>query len=620
MASASFAILQLAVAVTTCQASTAAQLLPQSSVEEVKGFFADTRLDVAFRDAFAEGVLALAVFGAASFLMRSLSKRAPKKASTSKVKCVATGKKSSQARISSCSKVEDSGIQGDSTQGNARPTHAKKDSAKIPEADAIANAVRAGKAFKLPELLDAALARAVHNGTAAEEELASQLLLTALRACAASHSFREALVAFDHISPRIGGGNANLWSVLLYVAVEASELHRCAEIFDQLCSHAKPSGHDFVNMVRCYIDRQDHKGLTQMLSTLSRANYVIDVYTMNRALAACASSDSVLDLSEALSCANLCAEGLDAVGFNTLMKYNARVGRISRCFELRDQMLAQGLQASEVTFGILLDACVSAQELDRAREVFEDLCSSGLQLNVVHCTSFMKVLLSARRLDEAAEVLREMVRSPGVKPDLITYSTLVKAYSGDGKVASALSILELMISQGIKGDEIIFNSVLTSCSTFPLKPTNVMRTFEVLISHGLKPSTATLSILLKGLAHSDSWGLSLEVLELAPKRFGVQPEPRLYAQLVQSCVKARSTDIVISTFEAMLQTSRRQGKKADAVAVGRCLRSCVLAGEAALTSQLWDVVEKDGIKVEACIEKSVRGFLAKKMQGVRLSV
>merc|ERR1719498_1154757 len=137
------------------------------------------------------------------------------------------------------------------------------------------------------------------------------------------------------------------------------------------------------------------------------------------------------------------------------MKYNARAGKIGRCFELRDEMVAKGLEASEVTYGILLDACVTAQELDRAKSVFSELCSSGLQLNVVHCTSFMKVLLSARRLDEAASVLREMVRSPGVKPDLITYSTLVKAYAEGGNVSSALNILELMLKEGVKPDEII---------------------------------------------------------------------------------------------------------------------------------------------------------------------
>merc|ERR1719453_1084147 len=102
------------------------------------------------------------------------------------------------------------------------------------------------------------------------------------------------------------------------------------------------------------------------------------------------------------------------------MKYSARAGQISRCFELHSEMLENGLEASEVTFGILLDACVGTQKLDHARKVFDDLCASGLPLNVVHCTTYIKGLVSANKLDEAASVFEAMAKS-AVKPDVVTY-------------------------------------------------------------------------------------------------------------------------------------------------------------------------------------------------------
>merc|ERR1719198_897928 len=201
---------------------------------------------------------------------------------------------------------------------------------------------------------------------------------------------------------------------------------------------------------------------------------------------------------------------MDAVGYNTLMKLNARAGRLSRCFELRTDMCSKGLEASAVTFGILLDACVGAEDLDRARGVFDDLCSSGLQLNVVHCTTFIKCLVGARRLDEAVAVLREMASSNGVKPDLIAYSTVVRAYAESGDAPCALKLLEQMIEQDVKPDEIIFNNVLTACSTFPRRSDNVMQIFETLIGHDMRPTTTTLSILIKALMNTDAWSRSLQ--------------------------------------------------------------------------------------------------------------
>merc|ERR1719359_2169487 len=120
------------------------------------------------------------------------------------------------------------------------------------------------------------------------------------------------------------------------------------------------------------------------------------------------------------------------------MKYNVRAGRLPRCFEMHAEMLEKGIEASEVTFGILLDACVGAKKLDDARKVFDDLCSSGLPLNVVHCTTYIKGLVGAGKLDEAADVVQEMTKSIGVKPDVVTYSTIVKGYSDIGDVAASL--------------------------------------------------------------------------------------------------------------------------------------------------------------------------------------
>lgn len=630
-------LLQLVTVVTTTSASTEVDLslLPPAGLKVQTGFFTDMSLDAAMWDAFAEAILALTVFGAASWMMRTYRGKTSKTAAPSKSKASLhanapwAGKKTARncTDMASGRAERREGVPAPGPVSSSQT--ASKEFSKISEADAVASAVRAGKASQLPQILDAALARALAQGKhGTEQDVSSQLLLTALRSCAAVRRFDEGILAYDHLAGRIGGGSAGLWSVLLYSVVEAGAFKRCKYVFENLIKNTSPSGHDFVNMVKCHVGQHDVAGLREMLGSLRRLGHSIDAYSLNRSLAACSASDSVLDLADELAGAGVCTEGIDAVGYNTLMKYNARAGRISRCFQLRTEMSAHGIQASEVTFGILLDACVSAQELDRAREVFNDLCASGLQLNVVHCTSFMKVLVSARRLDEAAGVLREMVRSPGVKPDLITYSTLVKAYAEGGHVSSALKVLELMLSEGVKADEIIFNTVLSCCSTFPMKSSLVMYNFETLIRHGMKPTTTTLSILLKSLAHTDAWSMSLQVLQDSPRRFGLEPELRLYAQLVQACIKAHQAKAAPEVFEAMLKAARRHGQtvnSADIVGAGRrqcnavtpadsinrCLRSCMLANEHDVAAQFWRILQREEVPIDASMERMFRASQAK---------
>jgi len=612
-----------------------------STTQDVKttgSFLTELGLDCAMYDAILEAALALAVFGAVSAMLSEYRKRNPKNKAKAKLanmnedvvkpvrkpdqlcarkqnprsdeKMLARWEQESTTALRKT--INDSWKRQHAVQtppGLAAKTEPRKQS----EMDNLVQAVKAGKAADLPHLLDAALERSLAASTgASSEDMACQLLLSALRACAASRSFADAVNAYTHMSGRIGEGNANLWSVLFYSVVEAGAFDHCELVLDKLCGQTTLSAHDFVNMVRCYVSQQNAVALRERLNSLRLAGYSVDAYTWNRALAVFGASESALDLSEELLSANISSEGIDAVGYNTLIKYNARAGRISRCFELQEDMATNGVQASEITFGILLDACVAVKDLDNARKIFSDLCSSGLRLNVVHCTTFMKVLLGANLRDEAAKVLDEMIKSPGVKPDLITFSTLVKAYADSGDVSSAMKVLESMLKEGVKPDEIVFNCVLNGCCAYPLKSSEVLRTFEKLIASGMRPTTTTLSILLKGLSHTSAWQQSLQVLRDAPKKYGLQPEVRLFAQVAQSCVKARDTTIVIDVFDTMVAAGWGRKKPLDKDATGRFLRSCLLGGTPDTALELQKRFKLEGIPLDLQMERMFATAIARK--------
>lgn len=584
----------LTAAMTLCQASSEVSISSNGAdVEVSQSFWSWLGIDQALQDAFAEGLFALTFFGLFSILLAVYSRHKDKKKGPIKAK-------------------------GPVRQENA-PQVSKKKLERVQESelDALVRAVRVGKASKLPELLDVALERsltaAAQEGAPDSECIASQLLLSALRACASTRCFREAIVAYEHMAGRIGNGNANLWSVLLFHVVETGAFGHGNCVLEKLWNQGgtNPPSHDFVNMVRCYAGQKDSPlQLRKSLGRIRSAGHFVDKHTWNRALAACGSSSSpcVLELAEELLCAGICNEDIDVVGYNTLMKLNARAGRISRCFELRTEMSSKGIEPSEVTFGILLDACVCTKELERARGVFSDLCLSGLQLNVVHCSSFIKVLVNAGLVDEAAAVLSEMIRSPGGKPDLLMFSIMVKAYADNGDVSSALKMLDLMLKESITPDEVFFNSVLSSCSTLPLKMTEVTRTFEILMGRGMKPTTTTLSILLKSLANTGAWAASLQVLKDAPKRFRFAPEPRLYIQVAQACSRADDAKTIPTVFKAMLESWRQRGwVGAHKEAVRLCLRACLMGGAPDLVKELREIMEDSGITIDAQVEEMFKG-------------
>merc|ERR1719272_1391791 len=223
-------------------------------------------------EALTEAALALAVFGSASVLMQAYRKRTPKNARPQNPKLVTTQSMPAPVAMKKVA-APWRRPQPQSTAvvaGSLPKPVAPRPRSKASEADLIASAVRAGKASEMPRLLDEAIARSlVQQGSPdLEEEVATALLHSALRACAAARRFKEAISAYEHMASRIGTGTSGLWSVLLYVIVEAGSFDHYKHVFAALCAQSTPSGHDFVNVVRCYAAQSDSKGLRSMLANM----------------------------------------------------------------------------------------------------------------------------------------------------------------------------------------------------------------------------------------------------------------------------------------------------------------------------------------------------------------
>jgi pentatricopeptide repeat protein len=443
------------------------------------------------------------------------------------------------------------------------------------ESDTLATAVRAGRAAALPDLLDDARARASCQGIKGTmlQEFTELCLLTALRVCASRRCFHEALAAYDHVARHISGsgGGGQMWSLLLYSAVETLAFSRCSVLCSMLITNGTPSDNDFVNMVRFYANECDVAGLRRMMISLRAQDFQFDSVTRNRALSVCMKKNTTLHLAEVLAEEGL--DPVDIVGYNILMKGFAVTGKADRCFQLYEELRTAGLSPTEVTFGILLDICFDSGRIDRAVATFEALRNSGLDLNKVHYTTFIKGLANAGQFETALSILEEMVRSqPATQPDLVTYSTLVKAFAERGKVMDAIRVLEQMLLRGVSPDGVIFNIVLTGCCVSPMEPVQIAHVLHWLSRHGLKTSTTTMSILVKALCLNHAWDEALEMLQSAPAKLGLLPEARLFAQLAQACAKARNGDKVLEVYGALVRAVTSLGVQCDPATSSRIFK------------------------------------------------
>eukprot|EP00931_Biecheleriopsis_adriatica_P065669 TRINITY_DN40162_c0_g1_i1.p1 TRINITY_DN40162_c0_g1~~TRINITY_DN40162_c0_g1_i1.p1 ORF type:complete len:418 (+),score=86.41 TRINITY_DN40162_c0_g1_i1:37-1290(+) len=157
-------------------------------------------------------------------------------------------------------------------------------------------------------------------------------------------------------------------------------------------------------------------------------------------------------------------------------------------------------QGCSVTFGCMIDACVKCGDLRKALEIFEDLKGRHLHRNTIIYTMLIKGCGENKNLDTALGLFREMryeqvqcntmtynsmldvcikcsdfnaanailgeMRTPHspVRPDLVTYTTMLKGYCGCGDVRTAMRIADDIKADGLRCDEQVYNTLLDGCA------------------------------------------------------------------------------------------------------------------------------------------------------------
>jgi len=385
------------------------------------------------------------------------------------------------------------------------------------------------------------------------------LLTSAVKLCTSKQMFKECLDIYDLVSQetRLLLKDRSLWSCLLFCAVETSQFERCGCFFESIKACGTPSAKDYGNMIRCASQKVDWKVASSLvLETRKEEGVEIDNVVFNTALATCVAAGQ-MDEARALLDEFEHTEGLvDVITYNTLCKGYARSGNVNKCLQSVEHMRARNITPSQVTYGILLDCCINENDVDRAAQVFNEMTSSGCVLNTVLCTTLIKGFARAEQVDKAMHVYEKMCSDGdrGMKPDLITFSILIKANCDAGHLDVALDLFKAMKERSLSADEVVFNNLLGGC----VRQGNAdfaAQLYEEMVKSGLRPSNATFSILIRLYAQCKRLDEAVEMLKTQPQVHGVVAEARLFVQLAQACLRERQGQRAAEVYRLLLKTT-----------------------------------------------------------------
>jgi len=139
-------------------------------------------------------------------------------------------------------------------------------------------------------------------------------------------------------------------------------------------------------------------------------------------------------------------------------------------------MRENNLIPNSVTYGCLIDACVKNNRVERAMEVFESMKRDGVALNTIIYTTIIKGFAKCFNLDKALEIYQTMKQDEKIKPNNVTFNSLLDCCVRCNNIQTASLIFEEMKASSTSPDLITFSTMIKGYC----KEKNIEKALEIL--------------------------------------------------------------------------------------------------------------------------------------------
>lgn len=238
----------------------------------------------------------------------------------------------------------------------------------------------------------------------------------------------------------------------------------------------------------------------------------------------------------------------------------------------------------EVLFNTLLDACVTAKDLDRMAEIFSLMRSFKAGVSAVTFGTLIKAFGQAGKLNRCLEVWEEMGRAQ-LRPTAVTYGCLIDACLRNDDLDEAMRAFERMPQDGVTPNAVIYTSLIRGFARAG-QPLRALKFYREMRERSIDATTVTFNSVLDIIARQLSEPQKLtEVIE-DMRVADVAPDVITYSILIKASCNAGKLDNALMLFDQL----RDGGLAFDTVAFNTLLLACSKAGRISDAERLFEAM------------------------------
>ncbi|KAK7257146.1 hypothetical protein RIF29_30911 [Crotalaria pallida] len=188
---------------------------------------------------------------------------------------------------------------------------------------------------------------------------------------------------------------------------------------------------------------------------------------------------------------------------------------ISRRFNQFDEFVSRMREFAHpdaCTFNILINACFLRGHAENAYQVFDEMRKRNIRPNVVTYGTLINGLCKNSRLREALKLKEDMERVSGLKANVSLYTTLIKGACEVGKFGLAFRLKDEMTRKDLMLDAAVYNTIIAALFKAGRKEKG-MAVLEEMKKSGCEADVVTYNVLIAEFCREEKFEKAYKILD-----------------------------------------------------------------------------------------------------------
>mmetsp|Transcript_6710 Transcript_6710/g.18417 ORF Transcript_6710/g.18417 Transcript_6710/m.18417 type:complete len:497 (-) Transcript_6710:158-1648(-) len=252
----------------------------------------------------------------------------------------------------------------------------------------------------------------------------------------------------------------------------------------------------------------------------------------------------------------LAADGLEpsAVTCSCLISFAAEIGELQRAagfFEKLSSLTTPSIRA----YMTVLRVHGRRQDWHASLATFRDMQQRGVHIDSLVLNVILATGVSADQLAVVEALLAEADNFQPPITDVVSYNTVAKCYAQHNDFDGAATVITRIRRRGLKPNAITFNSVMDA-AVRSKRTADAWQVLEEMRISGLRPDKYTCSILVKGLTHEPTPAQVQSALDLLHEVDGALDKTlrtTLFHAVIEAAAQAGDSSMLMHVFSQTRQ-------------------------------------------------------------------